>query len=105
MSGYVADKIAGRAGPVAPGDEPPGPGWFAGRDRTITVAEDPDWTLPRWPHREDRIAFSKIDFYWRRAVYPVRQVARAILWSTVSIWRAGAVIFTLWIIWSVIHTR
>lgn len=103
MSGYVADKIARRAGPVAPGDEP-GPGYFP-PGRTITVPEDPDWTLARWPHREDRIAFSVIDFYWRRAVYPVRQVARAILWSTVSVWRAGAVIFTLWIIWSVIHTR
>jgi hypothetical protein len=103
MSGYVRDKIAGRSTPPAE-VEPYGPPYPSGR-RTVDVIEDPEWAASRWPHREDRHALGKIDFWWRRAVYPVRQLARMILWSTVSIWRTGAVIFTLWMIWQVIHTR
>lgn len=83
---------------LVPTDPPDSGGWYSGR--SVSVVQDPDWSVARVPSHEDR----PWEIWYARLIYPYRQFLRFQLWATKSLYRLGFVVGSAWIIWSMIHS-
>jgi len=119
-TGYVKRKITGQvdhdrqgepgmdrriARQRANADYDPSEHWGSYNPTAVErIIEDPEWTRARLPSTYEKYVLGKINYYWAYVVYPVRQVARAILWITVTPYRFAAVIITALMFWAMIHS-
>ena len=76
----------------------PGAAWYPGR--TVSVIQDPDWSVASVPAHPDR----PWEIIFSRAIYPYRQFLRFQLWATKSIYRVALIFGTALMFWLMIHS-